>query len=326
MADIIIQAVGYSPVAPVDVVASLPKPEMVKGSYEPIIYDRFSTNIMWTAIPGATSYRVFRDMAEYAVEAPFNMIYDAETQRDLIVWRDTNAWSNAQPLDSFYWVCGVANDATGGLIQGELSDACTLLHPFALRCIEEARSMIADDFRIFGAQATENPNVLQTTMEQVSAYNYKIALDQAVSDINSTPTPTNYGYGNFPGIWKNLATMGSLVYMLPRLIIFEQAKQMRFQDQGQEWTPPDISGILEKLKDMYKEMYDDRRIAIKHNVRPTPKAIGSLRALFISPQLLKFRHIPSGRPYFLWLLAPVAYCVAKKAISLLTFLSSVNIV
>jgi hypothetical protein len=174
-----------------------------------------------------------------------------------------------------------------------MAGALTNLHPKGVRFIEEARALIGDDLRVFNDKS-------DTILEQVSVYNYKIAMDNALSDIASTPTPTPYlNYGNFPMEWKNLIVIGTLVFLLPRLILFEQAKQMKFASDGREWTPPDLSGVLKETLNMYKEMYNERKIAIKHNVRPHPKAIGSLRALFISPQLLKWRHLPdSSRPFF----------------------------
>lgn len=275
---------------------SLPAPTTLIGGYEPLAFDRFSANIMWSPVPGAAKYKLYRDLNTIVIDASAVETINYENQ-DLLIYRDTTAWTTSQPLDVFFWVSALELDATAvpypTYVEGELSDALTHLHPFAIRIIEECRSMIGDDFRIFG-----DANPAGNCVEQVSAYNYKIALDQALMDINSSPTPTNFHYGNFPHTWKNLLSIGTLVWMLPRLILFEKAKAMQFQDQGQEWSPPDLSEALKLLQDMYKTMYDERRITIKHNVRPLPKAIGSLRALFISPQLLKWRHVPTGRPYF----------------------------
>jgi len=272
---------------------ALPKPTDFTGTYEPLAYDRFSANLLWTPVDGADEYWIYRDLDKIVVEPPFETtVYN---NQEYVIYRDTAAWTNAQPLDCFFWVQAVEGpDATGNYEEGDQTDALSLIHPFVIRIIEEARSMIGDDFRIFGNIASTGTDLL----EQVSAYNYKVAVEQALSDINSTPTPTAYNYGTFPAMWKNLITVGTLVWMLPRLILFEKAKAMQFQDQGQEWTPPDLSESLKGLLDMYKDIYDDRRVAIKHNVRPMPKAVGSLRALFISPQLLKWRHVPTGRPYF----------------------------
>lgn len=165
------------------------------------------------------------------------------------------------------------------------------MHPFGLRVIEEARAMIGDDLRMFNDK-------LKKVSEQISIYNYKIAMDQALSTINATPTFTSYTYGNIPDEFKSLLTMGTLINVLPKLILLEKAKAMSFEDQGQSWTPPDLSAAFEsRLKDL-KEDFNNLRKEIKHNIRPIPRAVGSLKALFISPQMLKWRHVPTGRNFF----------------------------
>lgn len=271
---------------------ALDKPANLDATYEAAVGDKFNVIVYWDAVPGANGYRLYRDTSVFEVLPPFKTrVIDG---KERIIYKDLNAWSSATPLDIFYWVSAVIRDENGLLIEeSPLTGAITNLHPKGVRFIEEARALIGDDLRVFNDKS-------DTVLEQISVYNYKIAMDNALSDIASTPTPTPYlTYANFPMEWKNLIVLGTLVFILPRLILFEQAKQMRFEDTGKNWTPPDLSGVLKEMLNTYKEMYNERKIAIKHNVRPFPKAVGSLRALMISPQLLKWRHLPDqGRPFF----------------------------
>lgn len=270
----------------------LPKPANFDADYKAVMKDSVSIILWWDPVPGASFYRLYRDGSVLAdVKPPYTLITKDSQQK--ISYVDNTAWFGATPLDIFYWVAAVEVDQNNNEIEGELAGALTNLHPKAVRYIEEAKSFIGDDLRVFNDKSN-------TVLEQVSIYNYKIAMDNALADIASTPTPTPYlNYANFPPSWKNLLILGTLVFVLPRLILFEQAKQMKFSSDGREWTPPDLSGVLKEMLNMYKEMYNERKIAIKHNVRPHPRAIGSLRALYVAPQLLKWRHVPdSARPFF----------------------------
>jgi len=269
---------------------ALAKPQNLDSTYEARVGDKFCVSIAWDPVPGAVAYMVYRDTHSMLYVPPFETLHINDGVAK-VVFRDTLAWTQGESLDLFYWVAALESDGNGGYIAGELSDALTNIQPFCLRIVEEARSTLGDDLRIFNDESSK-------VSEQISVYNYKIACDLALSDINSIPTPTNYGYGTFPQKWHSLLVTGTLVWILPRLILFEQAKQMKFGDEGKEWTPPDLSAVLEKMRDMYKDLYEPRKEAIKHNVKPMPRAVGSLKALFISPQMLKWRHVPTGRPSF----------------------------
>jgi len=272
---------------------ALPKPTNLLADYEQLAQDKFCVTLGWEPVEGAHHYKLFRDTDVLEIEAPFQ--YKTVEGKQFIIYRDVEAWFAGQSLDLFYWVAAVeALTGSSGAItyeDGTLSDAITNLHPFGLRVIEEARSLIGDDLRIFNDKAG-------TVKEQISIYNYKIAMDQAMNKINSTPTWTEYTYGTIPHQFKNLLTIGTLSYVLPKLILLEKAKAMQFSDQGQQWTPPDLSAAFEKMLDDYRKDFDDMRKEIKHNVRPYPVAVGSLRALFMSPQMLKWRHVPTGRNFF----------------------------
>jgi hypothetical protein len=279
-------------------IMALPAPTNFDADYEAIAGDQFCVTTYWEPVPGAHHYIVYRDQNSqevYPAGTVGQTAFFSEITRNgaqMLAYRDTEAWFAGQSLDLFYWVRAIELDPITNLyVDGDLSDAITNLHPFGLRIIEEARSIIGDDIRMFNEQKAE-------VAQQVSIYNWKLAMDQALSAVNMTPTFTTHSYGTFPFIWKNLLTLGTLYYILPKLILLEKAKSMSFNDQGQEWTPPDISAALEKLRDDIKTDFNDLRKEIKHNVRPTPLGVGSLRALFISPQLLKWRHVPTGRNFF----------------------------
>jgi len=272
---------------------ALPAPTNFDADYETLSRDRLCVTLWWEEDPRAAYYRLYRDTDVREIHPPYE--YKTVDGKKFIVYRDVEAWSAGQALDLFYWVAAVENIAPSGsppiYQEGALSDALTNLHPFGLRVIEEARSMIGDDLRIFNDKMSK-------VKEQISIYNYKIAMDQALSAINSTPTFTSYTYGSIPYEFKHLLTLGTLVNVLPKLILLEKAKAMQFEDQGQQWTPPDLSAAFEtRLKEL-KEDFNTLRKEIKHNVRPIPRGVGSLKALFISPQMLKWRHVPTGRNFF----------------------------
>jgi len=272
---------------------TLAAPTNTGATYEQLARDQFAVSLWWEPVPGAAYYKIYRDTDVLQVDPPYT--YKTVEGKQFIVYRDVEAWFAGQSLDLFYWFSAVENvtgsDGTVTPTEGTISDALTNLHPFGLRIVEEARSIIGDDLRIFN-------DANSTIKEQISIYNYKIAMDQALNTINSTPTFSTFTYGSVPHQLKSLLTIGTLVYVLPKLILLEKAKAMKFADQGQEWTPPELVDALEKNLTEWRKEFNENRREIKHNMRPAPMAVGSLRALFISPQMLKWRHVPSGRNFF----------------------------
>lgn len=265
-------------------------PNNYNASYSPVMGDRFETVLYWDAEPQAQYYYVYRETSRIKVEAPFTYKNDAGTS--VIVFHDLFAWHIAQALDVFYWVSWAYIDPlTGQEVESDKTGPLYHLHPFALHLIEEAQALIGDDLRrVDGDQ--------ESVFGQVSLYNYKIAIHQAIEDINSEPTPTHFSFGSFPRNWLNLLTKGTIYYIMPKLYLLETAKTMTFNDQGQQWSPPELKAALKDIWDFWKEDYKENKKTIKQNVRPGPAAVGSLRALYISPQFMKFRHLSSGRPFF----------------------------
>ena len=274
---------------------ALSAPQNLQADFYAYAADRFGIQLWWDPVPGAAYYNVYRDNDKIEVRPDATtglFTYDKRNATQMITYRDAEAWFAGQSLDLFFWVSAVEQDpVTNQFVEGELSSAITNLHPFALRCIELGRSTIGDDLQIFNDTSS-------TVKEQISIYNYKCAMDMSISQINQTPTTTTFQYGNFPHQWTNLLVLGTLVHVLPKLILLEQAKQMKFADQGQEWTPPPLVEALKDLRKEFKEDFNDMRKEIKHNVRPSAMGVGSLHALFISPQLMKWRHVPTGRNFF----------------------------
>lgn len=274
---------------------ALPAPKNFEADYAPISQDRFTIELTWDPVPGAVYYNLYRDLDKIEVRPDaVTGLYQYKTVggQQQIVYRDADAWFYGNSLDLFFWVAAVEQDPnTLEFIEGTMSEAITNLHPFALRAVELARASLGDDLRIFNEDQSK-------VAEQISIYNYKLAADRALSAINQTPTFTTYSFGNFPHIWQDLLIQGTLVKVLPKIILLEQAKSMKFTDQGQDWAPPDISGALKELLKTWNEDFNSTRKEVKHNVRPHGMGVGSLHALFISPQLLKWRHVPTGRNFF----------------------------
>ena len=266
-------------------------PKNIQAEVAPMMGDKFIVKLYWDEVPGVAYYNIYRETMPMSYMPPFNMAQFGGQGNNQIVFNDVLSWFSGQALDVFYWVSYVIYDPITGLpIESDKTGPITNIHPKTLRVIEETQAIIADDLRTTGVDGS--------VYGQVSLYNYKIAAHQALSDINSEPTPTNFNFGTYPGNWFNLLTMGTLYYVLPKILILETAKTMQFNDQGQQWNPPDMAKLFKDLLDFYRDAFDKRKEKIKQNVRPGPIAVGSLRALYVSPQFLKFRHLDQGRPYF----------------------------
>ena len=266
-------------------------PQNFQAEVAPVMGDRFEIKLYWDAVPGADYYKVYRETMMFEVHPPYDTGSFGDSGPKQILCNDTISWFQGQALDIFYWVSAIRIDPLTKLpIESEKSGPLTNIHPFCLRVVEQARCSVADDLKTL--------NVDGSVYGQVSLYNYKIAAHQALSDINAEPTPSNFTFGSYPRNWHNLLTLGTIYYILPKLMILETAKTMQFNDQGQTWTPPNMADLFSKLLEHYEKAFETRRKAIKQNIRPGPLAVGSLRALYVSPQFLKFRHLDVGRPYF----------------------------
>jgi hypothetical protein len=280
-------------------------PQNLGVRYEAISGDAVLLTVYWDPVPGTSYYYVYRDDQRFRVDTPDVITVDGT---DRLAYRDTLAWNQGQSLDLFYWVSAV--DING--VEGEKSDVLTNVHPFVIQTIEKARSVLADDMaRFLGKQNCSS------VYEQVSTFSYKIAMDLAMGDINSEPTPTGFNYANFPKNWQTLLVLGTICWIIPRINILEAAKAIQFQDQGQQWTPPQLREMFEKLLDYFRSIYDERRTRIKRNIVPGPRGIGSSKALHLAPNFIKWRHVQANRPYFAWAFALVAYELIKYLLPVL---------
>jgi len=277
------------------------------ATYEAVAGDQFCVTVCWEEVPNAAYYTLYRDLDCIQIDPPFD--YKTINGTKMVCYRDTEAWNGGQHLDLFYWV-SATEDVAGVLVEGELSDSITNVHPYGLRVIEITRASLGDDLRIFNDQTAK-------VGEQISIYNYKLAMDRAKSAINATPTKSAYGYGNFPEIWTDLLVQGTIVKVLPKLILLEQAKQHKMDDQGQSWTPPELAAALKDFLTMEEKAFNEYRKEIKHNERPAPRAVGSLRALFVSPQMHQWRHVAVGRNFFGFLVPILAGPLLVSMLSLL---------
>jgi hypothetical protein len=211
--------------------------------------------------------------------------------KEKMCYRDVFAWDHTLPLDIFYWLSySYIDPGTGLMTESEKTNPITNLHPQAVHYLEEVRSFIVDDLSKFYPD--------KGVFEQLGTYNLKIAMDNALDDINSEPHETTFGYGNYPKVWGYMLVLGTIVNILPRLELLETAKQFTMNDQGQSLTPPDMSAKFAALRDYYTLEYNTRRQKIKRNHKPMPFGVGSSRTLFLAPNFVAWASVSTNRPFF----------------------------
>ena len=118
-------------------------------------------------------------------------------------------------------------------------------------------------------------------------------LAMSLCEFNETPHFTLFTFEDTP-IMDNfcgILVQGATLMALSSQALIERGREFQITDNGIGFTPPTISEMLNTQWQTELQNWYDRVKMIKHNMKPAPVGLGTLRPLASAPQFRRLRHL-----------------------------------
>lgn len=124
-------------------------------------------------------------------------------------------------------------------------------------------------------------------------------IAQALTMFNETPHFTEFTFDDTPIIelFHNILVQGALYLALASHALIERGREFQITDNGIGFTPPTISELLNTQYQTELKSWEERVKLIKHNMKPNPYGLGTLRPLNAAPQFKRLRHLRARQVY-----------------------------
>jgi hypothetical protein len=124
-----------------------------------------------------------------------------------------------------------------------------------------------------------------------------IALSLAA--FNEVPHFTEFTFDDSPIIelFHHVLAEGAVYAALASQALIERGREFQITDNGIGFTPPTISELLNTQYQKELDDWRDRIKLIKHNMKPSPSGLGTLRPLSVAPQFRRLRHLRARAIY-----------------------------
>jgi len=124
-------------------------------------------------------------------------------------------------------------------------------------------------------------------------------LCDALAQFNEIPHFTYFTYDDTPIIeeFHHVIMQGALYMALASQALIERGREWQVQDNGIGFTPPTMSEMLNTQYQKELDNWYDRVKLIKHNCKPSPYGLGTLRFLGVAPQARRLRHLRQRQVY-----------------------------
>lgn len=187
-------------------------------------------------------------------------------------------------------------EATGTTVvpQVEIGDACVEnFNQDEIRCINKLLKEINVKLR----NIVITPD--GTRCDIFSAEDLVDFLEASLSEFNSTPTITDFGFDcpEICGVFRDIITTGGQLKAWLSLIPKEAAKEWTITDNGTQFTPASVSNALLSAYNAQYMEYRARLKEIKRNLRPSIRGLGSGNIAIAAPQYRRLRHLSERRIY-----------------------------
>lgn len=122
-------------------------------------------------------------------------------------------------------------------------------------------------------------------------------LAMSLCEFNETPHFTLFTFENTAIIenFCGILVQGAALMALSSQALIERGREFQITDNGIGFTPPTISEMLSTQWSTELTNWYDRVKLIKHNMKPSPQGLGTLRPLAASPQFRRLRHLRARR-------------------------------
>jgi hypothetical protein len=122
---------------------------------------------------------------------------------------------------------------------------------------------------------------------------------QALSMFNEIPHFTFFTFEDTVIIeqFHDVLVQGATLIALSSQALIERGREFQINDNGIGFTPPTISELLSTQWSTELTNWWDKVKLIKHNMKPSPLGMGTLRFLGTAPQFKRLRHLRQRQIY-----------------------------
>jgi hypothetical protein len=118
-------------------------------------------------------------------------------------------------------------------------------------------------------------------------------LAMSLYEFNEVPHFTLFTFEDTPIIenFGGILVQGATLMALSSQALIERGREFQINDNGIGFTPPTISEMLNTQWTTELNNWYDRLKMIKHNMKPAPYGLGTMRTMGVAPQVLRLRHL-----------------------------------
>lgn len=118
-------------------------------------------------------------------------------------------------------------------------------------------------------------------------------IAMSLSEFNQIPHFTEFTFEDTPIIelFHNVLVQGATLFALSSQALIERGREFQITDNGIGFTPPTVSELLNTQWSTELANWYEKIKLIKHNMKPNPLGLGTLRFLGVAPQFRRLRHL-----------------------------------
>jgi len=140
-------------------------------------------------------------------------------------------------------------------------------------------------------------NTIYTDCDIYSTDELVAFVAMSLCEFNEVPHLTLFTFDDTPIMQQfcGILVQGAALMALSSQALLERGSEYQITDNGINFTPPTISEMLATQWQAELSNWYDRLKLIKHNLKPSPLGLGTLRPLAAAPQLARLRHLRARR-------------------------------
>jgi hypothetical protein len=122
-------------------------------------------------------------------------------------------------------------------------------------------------------------------------------LNCSLSEFNQTPHFTDFTF-DMEVIYKRFSYIiieGAFILATAAQMLIEAGREFTISDNGITLNPPPLSSILNNELSVFVTRHTEMLKFIKNSIKPYPSGFGNFRALAISPNYARLRHLRQRR-------------------------------
>ena len=175
----------------------------------------------------------------------------------------------------------LGDEPNGVLSQKAIHNLNQLIHILRRRLQSSGWHMIKD----------EHGNLVRENCDIFSVDELFTFLCSSLSEFNSTPHFTGFTWEDQTILdFRDVIVEGAYIIALASKALIEVGREFTISDNGLNFQPPPVSAMLNGQFSTLLGPYRLKLAEIKHNCKPSPLGLGTLRLTAVSPSVLRLRH------------------------------------